>query len=131
MGMRGSSHPAELDARLLRAAKSQSLLREAALPTRAVNGSRPPSMAEKLGPAREIDLACECIDETCTQRVTMTVGDYEAVRSNPNTFLVLPGHDVPELEEVVREEPNYVVVSKVGAGMPVAEKLDPRKRQQP
>lgn len=137
--MRGSSHPAELDARRLRAAKSQSLLREvneriadlAALPTRAVNGSRPASMAEKLGPAREIDLACECIDETCTQRVTMTVGDYEAVRSNPNTFLVLPGHDVPELEEVVREEPNYVVVSKVGAGVPVAEKLDPRKRQQP
>ena len=120
--MRGSSHPAELDARRLRAAKSQSLLREV---------NEPVSMAEKLGPVREIDLACECIDETCTQRVTMTVGDYEAVRSNPNTFLVLPGHDVPELEEVVREEPNYVVVSKVGAGMPVAEKLDPRKRQQP
>jgi hypothetical protein len=136
---RASMTTAELDARRVQAAKSQSLLREvnerivdlAVLPTAVVNGTRPASMLEDVRLAKEIHLACECTDEACTQRVTMTVGEYEAVRSNSNTFFVQPGHDVPEVEEVVREEANYVVVSKVGAGTPVAEKLDPRKRQRP
>jgi hypothetical protein len=68
------------------------------------------------------------MDEACTERVTMTVREYEAVRSDSNTFFVKPGHEVPEVDQVAREEPNYVVVRKVGAGAPVAEKLDPRKR---
>jgi hypothetical protein len=130
---------AELDSRRVRAAKSQSLLREvnerivdlAVLPTAGVNGAKPASVFEEVRLAKEIDLACECTDEACTQRVTMTVGEYEAVRSDSNTFFVKPGHDLPEVEEVVREEANYVVVCKVGAGTPVAEKLDPRKRQRP
>jgi hypothetical protein len=109
---------AELDARRVRAAKSQSLLRE-------VNERIEDLAADQP----EIDLACECIDEACTQRVTMTVREYESVRSDSNTFFVKPGHDVPEVEEVVREETNYVVVSMVGAGAPVAVKLDSRKRQ--
>jgi hypothetical protein len=134
---RASMTTAELDARRVRAAKRQSLLREvneriadlAVLPTAVVNGSKPASMFEGVRLAKEIDLACECIDEACTQRVTMTVREYEAVRSDSNTFFVKPGHNLPEVEEIVREEASYVVVSKVGAGTPVAEKLDPRKRQ--
>jgi hypothetical protein len=137
--LRASMTTEELDARRVRAAKSQSLLREvneriadlAVLPTAVVNGAKPAPMFEEVRLAKEIDLACECIDEACTQRVTMTVREYEAVRSDSNTFFVKPGHDVPEVEEVVREEANYVVVSKVGAGTHVAQKLDPRKRRRP
>ena len=136
---RASMTAAELDARRVRAAKSQSLLREvnerivdlAVLPGAAVNGAKPASMFEDMRLAKEIDLACECIDEACTQRVTMTVREYEAVRSDSSTFFVKPGHDVPDLEEIVREEAGYVVVGKVGVGTPVAEKLDPRKRRRP
>jgi hypothetical protein len=69
------------------------------------------------------------MDETCTERVAMTVGEYEQLRADSNSFIVLPGHNVPDAEEVVREETAYVVVSKLGAGAAVAEKLDPRKRR--
>jgi hypothetical protein len=120
----------DLDARRVRAAKSQSLLREVNERIEDLAAGRPASVLEEVRLAKEIDLACECMDEACTERLTMTVREYEAVRSDSNTFFVKPGHEVPEVEEVVREEPSYVVVSKVGAGVPVAEKLDPRKRPQ-
>jgi hypothetical protein len=120
----------ELDARRVRAAKTQSLLREVNERIEGLAAGRPTAVLEEVRLAKEIDLACECMDEVCTERVTMTVRDYDAVRSDSNTFFVKPGHEVPEVERVVREEPNYVVVSKVGAGAPVAEKLDPRKRPQ-
>jgi hypothetical protein len=86
------------------------------------------SMFETLQRSRTIDLACECMDESCTKRVTMTLAEYERIRSDSNRFLVLRGHDVADVEEIIDEQADYVVVSKLGAGAPVAEKLDPRKR---
>jgi len=127
----GGSSQTEVDARRVRAAKSQSLLREVNERIQDLAAGQSVSMLEDVRLVEQIDLACECMDEACTQRVTMTVREYEAVRADSNTFFVKPGHEVPEVEDVVREEGNYVVVSKVGAGAPVAERLDPRKRQRP
>jgi len=121
---------AELEGRRVRAAKSQSLLREVNERIEELSSARSASIFEELRLDKEIDLACECMDEACTECVTLSVREYEAVRSDSNTFSVKPGHEVPEVEEVVREQPNYVVVSKVGAGAPVAEKLDARRRPQ-
>jgi hypothetical protein len=119
----------ELDSRRVRAAKNQSLLREVNERIEHLAAGRPASMFEEKRLGDEIDLACECMDEACTQRVAMTVGEYEAVRSDSNAFFVKPGHDVSDVEKVVREEANYVVVSKIGAGARVAARLDPRKRR--
>ena len=116
----------ELDARRVRAAKNQSLLRE--VNERIEQLAPGTSMFDELQRSRPVDLTCECMDETCTDRVTLTVAEYEAIRADSNMFFVRPGHDVPEVERIVREEPNYVVIAKVGAGARVAEKLDPRKR---
>ena len=118
----------ELDSRRMRAARNQSLLREVNERIEHLVAGRSASTFEELRHDKEIDLACECMDEACTERVTMTVKEYEAVRSHGNAFLVKPGHNVPDVEETVRTEPNYIVVSKIGAGAAVAEKLDPRKR---
>jgi hypothetical protein len=119
-----------LDARRVRAAKNQSLLREVNERIEAlVAGESSSVFLEDLRLARPLDLACECMDETCTQRVTLTVAEYEAIRADSNSFFVIPGHEVPEVEEVVREEDRYLVVAKLGAGAGVAERLDPRKRK--
>jgi hypothetical protein len=119
----------ELDARRVRAAKNQSLLREVNERIEHLAAGESAAMFQEMRLGREIDLACECMDERCTQRVTMTVGEYEAIRSDSNLFFIKPGHDVPDVEEIVREHANYLVVSKIGAGAAVAEKLDPRKRR--
>jgi hypothetical protein len=117
----------ELDAVRITAAKNQSLLREVNERIEQLATAKK-SMFEELQRSRTIDLACECMDETCTDRITMTIAEYESVRADSNEFFVLPGHVVPEVEEVSREEADYVVVAKIGAGARVAAKLDPRKR---
>ena len=121
------SSTADLDATRVRAGKNQSLFREVNERIEQLARGNP-SIFEELHSSRTIDLACECMDETCTQGVTMTIGEYEQVRAESNSFFVLPGHDVSDVEAIVREETAYVVVRKLGAGAPVAEKLDPRKR---
>ncbi|MGZ8706910.1 MAG: hypothetical protein ACXW0R_05945, partial [Gaiellaceae bacterium] len=47
------------------------------------------------------DYVCECADDTCTQRMTLTRQEYEAVWSSPILFAALPGHVAPDIETVV------------------------------
>ena len=58
----------------------------------------------------------------------MTAQEYEEVRADSNSFLVLPGHEEPMVDEVTETNDRYFVVRKVGVGATVAKKLDPRKR---
>src|SRR3954468_23435293 len=57
-------------------------------------------------------IACECAAVGCTEMLTITAGEYEAVRSEPDRFVVLPEHVYPNVETVVDEHPAYVVVAK-------------------
>lgn len=70
---------------------------------------------------------CECARSSCNSLVEMTVREYERVRSHPRRFLILPGHEVAEIETVVKTEPGYLVVEKLDdeAGE-LAEDSDPR-----
>ena len=122
------SSTADLDAERVRAAKNQSLLREVNERIEDLAEGKP-SIFEDLQRSRMIDLACECMDATCTDRVAMTIAEYEEIRADSNTFFVRPGHHVPDVEVIVRQAADYVVVSKLGAGAVVAERLDPRKRR--
>ena len=112
-----NSATSQLEAQRQRAAKNQSLFRE-------VN-----ERIEDLAAAASFStFICECMDETCDARLSLTIEEYEHVRSESNSFLVLPGHQVPEVERVIEANARYVVVAKLGAGEPVAEALDQRKR---
>jgi hypothetical protein len=52
--------------------------------------------------------------------------DYQRVRANPRWFMVVPGHQHPELEVVVETQPGYLVVEKVDQAGAKAEETDPR-----
>jgi hypothetical protein len=57
----------------------------------------------------------------------MTIAEYEEVRSEPTTFAIVPGHEVPDVEVVVRREGRFDVVRKrAGEAEEVAEATDPR-----
>ena len=105
--------------RAKRAAENQSLFRE-------VN-ERIERLNESFAAAAEAtDWVCECADTSCMERISMTLGEYEALRRVSNSFAVVPGHEMLEVELVVEEQNGYLVVSKVGAGAELARKLDPR-----
>jgi hypothetical protein len=82
-------------------------------------------LAEELD-ARSVEFVCECTDPACTERVTASLNAYEAVRSHSDRFLLLPGHERPELERVVEEHDHYLVVEKLGEAGAIAEETDPR-----
>jgi hypothetical protein len=72
-----------------------------------------------------LDFVCECADESCTERITLTPPEYEEVRADPRQFAVLPGHEV-SVEDVVADRGGYRIVAKEGEAGAVAEEADPR-----
>ena len=67
-----------------------------------------------VGPGTPIAFYCECSNADCTERVTLTELEYEALRSDPTHFAVVAGHESPEIERVVQRETGYLVVEKTG-----------------
>jgi hypothetical protein len=59
-----------------------------------------------------VPFACECDDPDCARAVALPLGDYEAIASAPDQFVVAPGHEDTAVEEVVRTHDRYLVVSK-------------------
>ena len=100
-----------------RIARNDSVFRKANEGIRAVAGE------EREEPTPFI---CECADPACREIVFMTLAEYRAIRSNPRTFLKVPGHEAAAQgwARVVERHDNYVVVEKVGIAGEVVEQLD-------
>jgi hypothetical protein len=60
------------------------------------------------------------------QHVELTLCEYEEIRSHPRRFVVVPGHELPDVETVVAARPGYLIVDKRDQGESVAEPADPR-----
>ena len=78
-----------------------------------------------------IGFRCECARLGCNELLELSVHAYESVRSNPRRFIVLPGHERPEVEDVVARMPGYLIVEKVAQAGERAEETDPRSRADP
>jgi hypothetical protein len=70
---------------------------------------------------------CECDSRGCYERVRATRGEYESVRGEPTHFIVLAGHQDPEVERVILSNDRFLVVEKQGAAARDAEQTDPRQ----
>jgi hypothetical protein len=74
-----------------------------------------------------LDLICECGDAQCVERITVNRDEYEELRADPHYFAVAPGHEAPDVEEVVEKRTGYDVVRKFkGVPEKVARETDPR-----
>jgi hypothetical protein len=62
--------------------------------------------------AEETKFVCECADQSCTHRVDATLDEYERVRADGATFLLVPGHEDERIETVVQVEGDRAVVEK-------------------
>jgi hypothetical protein len=63
---------------------------------------------------RLADFVCECRDAECTERLTFSIEDFDAVRGVPDRFVVHPGHVAPGLERPVDVRETYVIVERAG-----------------
>lgn len=77
--------------------------------------------------AEEAEFVCECSDPNCTHRIETTLEHYDEIRSEPTQFLLVPGHEDPQIERVVQRRPRLAVVRKFEAVVARAVRdLDPR-----
>jgi hypothetical protein len=74
-----------------------------------------------------LDIVCECGDPACSERVTITRPEYASLRSDPELFAIVSGHEKPDVERVVERRKGYDIVRKdEGVSAEVARELDPR-----
>lgn len=69
---------------------------------------------------------CECGNAECAETIEVTLAEYEAARSQPTLFLVVPGHEHGEITRVLEQNERFAVVEKVGEAGEIAQKHDPR-----
>lgn len=111
-----------MDERSARLAKNETVFRSA---NEAIDSNRADGGEEKL------IFLCECGQETCFERISLTRSEYEAVRSEPARFAVAPGHeDLTAGEVVVSESSGHSVVEKRGGERTIVEGSDPRRSRQ-
>lgn len=67
---------------------------------------------------------CECANEGCTERLKVDPETFRRVRMDSRRFLVIPGHEDPQLERVVETHADYLIVEKTGTAGQVAEQTE-------
>lgn len=67
---------------------------------------------DDAGNGRAREYVCECADTACTETIRLTHEEYEAIRADDDRYVLVPGHEVEGLEDVVRREPDHLVVEK-------------------
>jgi hypothetical protein len=71
------------------------------------------TMNEAFGTvAGTMSVLCECGKIDCIEQLELTVGEYRELRSDPTRFAVKPGHEIPDVEEIVSRGDRYFVVAK-------------------
>jgi transcription initiation factor TFIID subunit TAF12 len=77
--------------------------------------------------ADSTQFVCECADAGCTDRIEASLDQYESVREDPTTFLLIPGHEDPKIERVVEKHRRFNIVAKVEEVVArTVRRLDPR-----
>ena len=78
------------------------------------------------GDEHPYEFVCECATSGCFERITLTLREYERVRGDGTHFLLVPGHEDIEIEQVIAAHEKYVVVEKDGVAGLVADAENPR-----
>lgn len=74
-----------------------------------------------------MSVVCECGDASCAEQIDLSIADYERIRSEPTLFIIRPGHEIPDVEDVVERHDAFHVVKKVeGDAAEVARETDAR-----
>lgn len=108
-----------MGAREERVARNETLFREVNERIKQVNVA--------LATSEATDFLCECGDESCTQPISLSLREYEAVRAEPTHFAVVPGHVMTDIEHIISGNERYEVVAKTEPdAVKVAVDEDPR-----
>jgi hypothetical protein len=71
---------------------------------------------------------CECSDRRCTDPISLTRPEYEAIRAVAVRFAIALNHENPEIDKLLFENERFATVEKFyGSGARIARATDPRR----
>jgi hypothetical protein len=59
-----------------------------------------------------LEFLCECSRDGCIDTIPLELATYERVRADPNLFIVVDGHEDPDVDHVVDQGSGYLLVAK-------------------
>jgi hypothetical protein len=74
--------------------------------------NRVAQMVEAPPHAEQAAFLCECSLSECHERIRIGVDEYARTHATPDRFIVIPGHETGEIEQVVTRRTDYLVVVK-------------------
>jgi hypothetical protein len=109
-----------------RAATNRAIFRE-------VSERVPLNESFELVDAEVAELVCECENNTCSARVSMSSEEYESIRRDGVRFIVAPSeeHVWAEIERVSEQNDRYWIVERFGAAAALSGDADPGSEQAP
>jgi hypothetical protein len=113
-----------MDRRLERQSRNEAILRE--VNERIAEVDKETERATFASDETLFEFFCECGSSDgeaggCEEHVSMTIKEYEEVRSQNDRFAVAPGHETDALEWVVTRTERFVIVDKRPAAEPFVE----------
>ena len=70
------------------------------------------AVARDLNADALVPFLCECSESACRAVVRMPWREYAAIHEHPRRYVVAPGHELLEVEQLLSELPAYNVVEK-------------------
>jgi hypothetical protein len=58
------------------------------------------------------EFLCECSNEDCAETLPVSLLEYKGIRSFPNLFMILPGHEIRDVDCIVEEQGRFTLVEK-------------------
>ena len=96
---------------------------------RALNESLEASLHRGRPDGDRAGFICECGNPACDETVRVELPAYESVRADAQLFIVLPGHEAPDAEDLVSDRDGYVIVRKHADVAKIVERTDPRRKR--
>ncbi|HEX3226261.1 MAG TPA: hypothetical protein VHQ89_09210 [Gaiellaceae bacterium] len=69
-------------------------------------------VARDLNANTLVPFLCECSERACRAILRMPWREYAAIHEHQHRYIVAPGHELLEVEQLVSESPAYNVVEK-------------------
>jgi hypothetical protein len=70
--------------------------------------------AEQHAVSGALPFHCECARACCLETIQIPPARYAEIVRERYNFVVIPGHEEPQIERTVKAEPDFLVVEKIG-----------------
>lgn len=58
------------------------------------------------------EFVCECSRDDCAETLPVSLLKYKDIRSFPNLFIILPGHEILGVDCIIEEQVGFTLVEK-------------------